>query len=302
MPTLYDELLAHKNNPNDKRVFGLVIQGGGMRGVYSCGAVTTLLGYGFGSTFEHVIGSSAGALNGAYFLSADKDASDIYTERLTNKNFVDLLRVNKIVDIDYLVDNVLRQQQPVNIHHLKSNASKLNIVVTNARNGRKEVLSTFAEINELYEEFRATAALPMLYDKEVKIKDKWYVDGGVADLIPVDVAHELGCTDIVVILTKQIASYSFDKKHSRLVKHLIKHFAKDKPQPLRLKLPTNEKLLKLNLRHLTHPFKNTRVYVLEPSDEEVLITLATIDKPKVAELAELGVKDMDRFLQKAIEI
>jgi hypothetical protein len=40
--------------------------------------------------------------------------------------------------------------------------------------------------------------------------------------------------------------------------------------------------------------------VLEPSNEEMLFSLLTIDKSKVAELAALGVKDMDTFLQKSI--
>ncbi|HEX4774044.1 MAG TPA: patatin-like phospholipase family protein [Candidatus Saccharimonadales bacterium] len=78
MPTLFDVLDAHRQNKKDKRSFGLVVQGGGMRGVYSCAALTTLLEYGFESTFEHVIGSSAGALNGAYFLSHDYSAANIY--------------------------------------------------------------------------------------------------------------------------------------------------------------------------------------------------------------------------------
>lgn len=300
MSSLLQILKTHKNNPNDKRIFGLVIQGGGMRAAYSCGAMVTLLEYGLTEVFEHVIGSSAGAMNGAYYLSADPDAAHIYTDEITNKNFVNLLRRDKKVDIDYIIDLVLKHKRPLDLDKLRKSYSKLHVVVTNAKNGRKEVLSDHADFVEIYEELRATAALPMLYDKTVQIKDRWYIDGGVSDLIPIDVAHELGCTDIVVVMTQQLANYRFNRRHTRLVKHLIRRFAKNQALSVRRILPTNERVLKINLRRIKHPFRATRVYLLEPSDASALISLSTIDKAKVEVLAKLGVTDMDVMLHKEL--
>ena len=300
MANLIQILESHKTDKNDRRVFGLVVQGGGMRAVYSCGAMVTLLQYGLTDVFEHVIGSSAGAMNGAYYLSADAEAASIYTEDLSNKNFVNLLRRDKKVDIDYLVDLVLKHKRPLNLDKLRNSRTKLHVVVTNAQNGRKEVLSDHADFVEIYEEFRATAALPMLYDKKVNIKDKWYIDGGVSDLIPVDVAHKLGCTDIVVVMTQCVSNYHFDRRHTRLVNHLIRRYAKNQPSAVRKILPTNEKVLKVNLNRIRHPLKKTRVYLLEPSDASSLISLSTIDKPKIELLAKLGVHDMDVLLHKEL--
>ena len=300
MANLLQILEAHKNNPNDGKTFGLVIQGGGMRASYSCGAMVTLLEYGLTDVFEHVIGSSAGAMNGAYFLSADASAAHIYTDEITNKNFVNLLRRDKRVDIDYIIDLVLKHKRPLNLEKLKRSRSKLHVVVTNARNGRKEVLSDHADFVEIYEELRATAALPLLYGKKIQIKDKYYIDGGVSDLIPLDVAHDLGCTDIVVIMTQQIVNYRFDRRHTRLVNHLIRRYARDEPASIRRILPTNERILKLNLRRLKHPFKSTRIYLIEPSDTTALIALSTIDKPKVEHLVKLGVTDMEVALHKVV--
>ena len=299
MTCLFDELTVHQNN-KDKKVFGLVVQGGGMRATYSAGALVTLIEYGFSGVFDHVIGSSAGGMNAAYFVSSDAETAHVYTDDLPNKNFINLLRRDKKVDIDYLVDLVLKHKRPINIENLLKSHSKLHIVVTNAQTGRKEVISNHHKFVEIYEEFRATAALPLLYDKKVAIGDKWYIDGGVADLLPIDIAIKLGCTDIVVIMTQVISSYRFDKQHTRLVKHLISRLAKNQSAAVRKVLPTNERLLKINLRRLTHPIKKTRFYILEPSNEEMLFSLLTIDKLKVAELAALGVKDMDAFLQKPI--
>lgn len=301
MTNLYDELSAHQLNKKDKRTFGLVLQGGGMRAAYSAGAIAPLVTYGFSNAFEHVIGSSAGAINGAYFIGSDAETLRTYTDDLTNKNFVNLLRRDKKVDIDYLVDLVMKHKRPVNIANLLKARTKLHVVMTDANNGKKVVLSDHHKFVDIYEEFRATAALPFLYDRPVLVGNRWYIDGGVSDLLPIDVAIKLGCTDIVVVMTQQIDNYHFGRKHQRLVKHLIKRFAKNQPLGVRNALPTNERLLQINLRRLRHPLRKIRFYVMEPSENDFLISLATIDKPKVEALAQLGVTDMDAFLFKPLE-
>jgi predicted patatin/cPLA2 family phospholipase len=210
MPTLYDVLIAHREITNDKRTFGLVIQGGGMRGAYSSAAIIPLIEYGFENTFEHVIGSSAGAINGAYFLSSDIETlRDTYTDDITNKQFVNLLRRDKKVDIDYLVDSIMFEKRPITIAKLLKSHSVLHVVMTDARSGKKVVLSDHHKFVDIYEELRATAALPLLYDKSVLVDGKWYIDGGVSDLLPIDIAIKLGCTDIVVVMTQQVILYGF---------------------------------------------------------------------------------------------
>jgi predicted patatin/cPLA2 family phospholipase len=301
MPNLYDELTVHRQNKNDKRIFGLVLQGGGMRGVYSAGAFAPLAAYGFQDTFEHVIGSSAGAINGAYLMGGMAESYKVYEDELTNKNFVNLARRDKKVDVDYAIDVALHQKNPVNIERLRRAHTTLHVVMTNARTGKKEVISDHHKFLEIYEELRATAALPFLYDKKIKIRDTEYIDGGVSDLLPVDVAVQLGCTDIMVVMTQQVSSFRFDRRHTRLVNHLIRRFAKKtSTAAVRKILPTNEKVLKANLRLLRHPAKKIRIYLLEPSDEQILVSLATTDKPKVAALATLGVRDMDAFLHQPL--
>ncbi|HEX7368186.1 MAG TPA: patatin family protein [Candidatus Saccharimonadales bacterium] len=298
MAQLLDILEAHRGNPGDTRVFGLVLQGGGMRAAYSAGAIAPLIGYGLADTFEHVIGSSAGAINGAYFIGADKNMFRTYTDDLTNKNFVNLARPGKVVDIDYLVDVVLKHKRPVDSERLRSAHSQLHTVLTDAHTGKKVVISDHNEFMEIYEEFRATAALPILYDKQVEIAGRYYIDGGVSDLVPVDVALKLGCTDIVVIMTRQVAEYTFDKRHSHLEKRLIHYFARHQTKAVQSILPTNEKRLAVNLQWLRHPGKHTRIYLLEPSDPETGVSIGSTNKSKIEALAQLGVRDMDAFLHR----
>lgn len=271
-----------------------------MRAAYSAGAIAPLIEYGFSDTFEHVIGASAGAINGAYFIAADPDTYKTYTDDLTNKKFVNLLRKDKKVDIDYLVDQVIKHKRPIDLDRLRTAHAQLHTVLTNATTGKRHILSDHTTFENIYEEFRATAALPILYDKPVTIDGKEYVDGGISDLLPVDIAIRLGCTDIVVIMTRRIDSYRFDRRHTRLTKRLIKKLAHNQSPRIRDQLPTNERVLRANLRRLAHPTINIHIYVVEPSDESCLISLATTDKPKVEALAALGIHDMDEYLQRTM--
>jgi predicted patatin/cPLA2 family phospholipase len=100
MSNLLSLLKAHENNPSDNRVFGLVLEGGGMRGVYSAAAAVPLMTYKVSDAFEHINGSSAGALNAAYMMADDLDSYLVYADDLTNKNFINLLPKDKKVDID----------------------------------------------------------------------------------------------------------------------------------------------------------------------------------------------------------
>ncbi|QQS18749.1 patatin family protein [Candidatus Saccharibacteria bacterium] len=295
MMTLYDVLKKHQENPKDKRLFGLVLQGGGMRAAYSAGAIVPLIEYSFASTFEHVIGSSAGAINGAYFLGGDIETYHTYTDDLTNKNFVNLLRQDKKVNIDYLVDLVLKHKRPVNIPNLLNSRSQLHVILTDAITGKKTIISDHHKFAQIYEEFRATAALPIFYDKKVTVEGRDYIDGGVADLIPIDIAVKLGCTDIVVVMTQRIENYHFDRRHDRLIKRIIKQLARKQPQAIQAILPTNEKLLQANLRFLRRPHRKVRLYILEPSNNSTLVQIYETDKPDVERLARLGITDMDEF-------
>jgi len=302
MPTLLDILEAHQKNKKDKRVFGLVLPGGGMRGVYTAGAATVLLHYGLQQAFDHVVGVSAGALNGAYFLSEDAETlSHTFQDDLTNKNFVNLLRKDKPIDIDYLIDMVMKHKRPYDIEKLKKQKTKLHIMLTDAKTGKSVIDSSHDTLEEIYEEFRATAALPFVYGKQIPIDGHYYIDGGVADNLPIDVAVKLGCTDIVVILTQQLSAYHFGKRHQRLMNQLVRRYARNYELLLRKKLLTDERLLQANLRVMQHPTKKVRFYILEPSDEEALVSLGSIDKPKVERLGKIGVADMDTFLHTEVK-
>src|ERR1700683_2757460 len=116
LSTLLNILENHRNK-YDRRKFGLVIQGGGMRTAYAVGAITSLIRHDLADTFQHVVGSSAGAVSVAAVVRQVQDPTGFIYD-VANKNFVNMLRSDKKVDIDYAIDVALKLKNPLNIQNL----------------------------------------------------------------------------------------------------------------------------------------------------------------------------------------
>lgn len=197
-----------------KDSIGLVVQGGGMRGVYSMGALAALEEMGFGQCFDHVVGSSAGALNSAYFITGQAHYGvETYLHYLTQRRrFVNPFRLNKIVDIDYLIDHIGKQIRPLNIHLLQSSRTTLHISLTECSDGQTRFVTNRMPDIDLWEAFRASAAMPILYNKSVKVGDGLYVDGSLRARVPIRRIVEHGCRYVVVIMTMP-PSHRITTKH-----------------------------------------------------------------------------------------
>ncbi|MGE3939737.1 MAG: patatin-like phospholipase family protein [Nitrospirales bacterium] len=195
---------------------GLVVQGGGMRGVYSMGALAALEEMGFSQSFDHVAGSSAGALNGAYFITGQASYGvETYIHHLTQKSFVNPLRLRKMVDIDWLVDHIGKQARPLHLQKLITARTTLHISLTGFTDGQTRYVTTREPGIDLWEAFRASAAMPILYNKSVKVGNDWYVDGSLRARVPIQRVVEHGCRYVVVILTMP-HSHRINSRHAWL--------------------------------------------------------------------------------------
>lgn len=173
-----------------------------MRGVYSMGALAALEEMGFGQCFDHVAGSSAGALNAAYFITGQASYGvETYIHYLTQRRFVNPFRFKKMVDIDFLVDHIGKQARPLHIHKLLSARTLLHIALTGFTDGHTCYVTSRTPGIDLWEALRASAAMPILYNKSVKVGDGHFVDGSLRARVPIQRVVEHGCRYVVVILT-----------------------------------------------------------------------------------------------------
>ena len=182
---------------------GLVVEGGGMRGVMSGGALLAMEELGLTEAFDEVYAESAGAINGSYFLAGQAAlGSRIYFEDIANHRFINPFRVRRILDLDFLVDDVMVRAKPLDAKRVVQSRSRLLVSLTNAADGGRRVVDVRESRDPLLRILKATAAIVPLYNRAVPLHDGWYVDGGIADPIPVRNAIANGCTHILVLLTR----------------------------------------------------------------------------------------------------
>lgn len=222
-----DILRTHGDLSRVETRLGLVVEGGGMRGVISGGSLIALEQLGLTSAFDEVYGESAGAINAAYFLASQAAfGGRIYVEDLTSVRFISPWRLNKILDMDFVVDHVMTHVKPLNAEAVLRSRSSLFVSVTNALDGTGRIVDVKKEQPPLLPLLKATAAITPLYNKAVLLEGVPYVDGGITDPIPVANAVKAGCTHILVLLTRP---YGFRSRASRgierrLLQILLRHW------------------------------------------------------------------------------
>ena len=272
-----------------------------MRGVYSMGALTALEDRGLRHAFGRVIGASAGAINGAYLLAGQAhDAVSVYVDLLSNRKFVNFWRIHRIVDMDFLVDQALRRGVPLDVETLLASPSTLEVVLTDADTAKPVVVTSRDRNLDLYEVFRATGALPGLYNKRVRVGEREYVDGGVVDAVPVVYAAETGATAVLAVLTR---SPGFRRKQEGwLYRQAASLLARGQSAAVRAVLGIEDSRFNAAMDILEGKVRlGTAVehWSVWPGDLDRLVGRTTFDKARLRACAEMGRADMESVLQSA---
>ncbi|USD51949.1 patatin family protein [Vibrio sp. SCSIO 43153] len=199
----------------------LVVEGGAMRGVFSCGILDHFIKQDF-SPFDSFWGVSAGASNLAAYLAKMPGRNlKIYLDYSLRKEFISptqLLRGGDIMDLDWMWDITLKELD-IDRDVLSADPRPFFLGVTRQDNGQPEYLTP--SIQMLAETMKASSALPIMYRNGVALDGVRYVDGGVADAIPVAEAIKRGATRIMVLRSRP-ASYRKSKpKLEKLTARLL---------------------------------------------------------------------------------
>lgn len=181
---------------------GLVLEGGGMRGLYTAGILDFFMEKNL--AFSSVYGVSAGCLNGANYMCGQIGRSlATFTDyngdpRYSGAKY--LAKTGNFFNVDFVYDEIPNKLNPVNYGAFKSNPAKFYAVISNIVSGKAEYHHcTDLEKDMLY--IRASASLPLL-SAPVEIDENKYLDGGICDSIPLarSMAHDNKKN--VVILTQ----------------------------------------------------------------------------------------------------
>ena len=195
----------------DKRT-GLVLEGGGMRGIFTVGVLDCFMDHGV--RFPYTVGVSAGASNGISYISGQRGRSRFSNiDLLKHYNYIGwrhFLRGRGYIDLDYIFYVYPERYYPFDYDAFFKAPERFEMVVSNCLTGQAEYLEEKRDRDRLLAVCKASRTLPVLcpitYVDGVPM-----VDGGVCDAIPVRHALEQGCDRLVLVLTRNKGYRKADK-------------------------------------------------------------------------------------------
>lgn len=182
---------------------GLVLEGGAMRGMFTCGVLDVFMEEGV--TFDGAIGVSAGATFGCNLKSKQIGRAIRYNLRFAKDprycSIRSLIKTGNIYNADFCYRELPDELDIFDRKTFRENPLEFHLVVTDIESGKPVYFKMndgeFAEL----EWMRASASMPLV-SKPVCIDGHKYLDGGISDSIPLRHFEEIGFDKNVVILTQ----------------------------------------------------------------------------------------------------
>lgn len=182
---------------------GLVLEGGGLRGVFTCGVLDCFMDNGI--RFPFTIGVSAGACNGLSYMSGQRGRARSSNIDLMEKHhyigFKYLITQGCIMDYKLLFEDFPEKIIPYKYDAYFSNPDRFVMVTTNCLTGKAEYFEEKSSPERVMSIVRASSSLPFV-SKITYVDGVPMLDGGIADSIPVQYALDQGYEKLVVILTR----------------------------------------------------------------------------------------------------
>ena len=264
---------------------GLVLEGGAMRGMYTAGVLDTFLDKDF--WVNGIISVSAGALFGVNYPSRQKERAIRYNKKfISDKRYISfksLVSTGNIVNKDFAFYEVPFKYDVFDNKTFKESDIDFYVAVTNLQTAQSEYVKLIDPLAQM-EVLRATSAMPYV-SRPVEIDGLPYLDGAIADSIPVEQMQKLGYDKIIVILTRTL-DYRKSKPMTWIAKWFYRrypHFADAVNQRYAMYNQQVENVIKLA--------EEGDIFVIRPS-VDLKIKRIEKDPNKLQAMYELGIKDM----------
>lgn len=182
---------------------GLILEGGGMRGVFTSGVLDNLMDRCI--RFPYTIGVSAGACNGISYMSEQRGRAKYCNIDLLEKyryiGLKHLLLKGNIMDFDLLFRRIPEELYPYDYEKYATQEGIFEMVTTSCKSGKPCYFNEKHDARRIIEIVRASSSLPFV-SPIAYVDGEPMVDGGVSDSIPLLRARELGYNNNIVVLTR----------------------------------------------------------------------------------------------------
>ena len=264
---------------------GLVLEGGGMKGIYTAGVLDFFLDKEI--EFSSCYGVSAGACHLCSYLSKQKKrAYRVGVNYLDNKKYCgpySLLTSGDLFGADMCYDLIPNYLDPYDYDTFNKYEGKAFAVATDIRTGKAE----YFPLKDMHKDLvavRASSSMPLV-SRNVKIDGGLYLDGGIADSIPIRKSMADGNQKNVVVLTKETGFRRQPASYLTLIKARYAAY----PRVYEL---MKERHINYNatLDDLENQQRNGKAFVIRPK-KAGKVGRVEKDKEKLKALSEEGYAD-----------
>ncbi|MBC8535575.1 patatin-like phospholipase family protein [Feifania hominis] len=182
---------------------GLVLEGGALRASFTSGVMDAF--WDNGILFPYVIGVSAGISNAYSYVNGQRGRNDeilkCYRADPRYLSYGNFLKRKCVMDLQFVFEEIPQKLLPYDYEALANYSGRIIAAITERESARAEYYDQ-RDCDAGFRLLQATCALPVAFPA-IEFQGKFYVDGGVADPIPIRRAIADGCTKNVVVMTKR---------------------------------------------------------------------------------------------------
>lgn len=203
----------------------LILEGGGMRGVFTVGVLDYFLERGL--RFPLTVGVSAGACNGLSFMSRQKGRAKCCNIDILEKyQYIGIkylfTKQRNIMNFDLMFNDIPERIYPYDYDAYRNNPDRFVIVTTDCNSGRACYFEEKNDKKRLMDITRASSSLPFV-TPIASVDGTPMLDGGIADSIPVEYARSRGFKKFVIVLTRN-SGYRKEEKNNPLCKFFYRKY------------------------------------------------------------------------------
>lgn len=272
---------------------GLVLEGGAFRGLFTAGVLDYLMERDI--QFQYAVGVSAGAGNQLNFISHQEGRTKAVIQADEENAFFgprQMRKSKKLLNLDRMFFEFPYNQYPYDFEKYENSEVEFEFVVTNCETGKAEYIKKCTNQMKMLTAAKASCSVPILCSP-VEIDGNFYLDGSVADSIPVQRAIDAGCDKVFVILTRRIDETPTNYGKMRFI---MRPYKKRYPELYEALMKRTE-VYQRQIELLNKLENEGRVFIVRPEMQS--ISKFETDKSKLDEFYQHGYEIMS---QKADEL
>lgn len=242
---------------------GLVLEGGAMRGMFSCGVCDVMLENGI--CFDGAVGTSAGAVFGCNYKSNQAGRAIRYnTEYCRDKRYLsaeNLIKTGNLYNKKFAYETLVNTLDPFDAKAFKSSKMEFYVTCTDVYTGKAVYHKCENGDACDLEWMRASAAMPM-FSEIVEVDGYKLLDGGIADSVPLRYFQRQGYDRNIVVLTQPLG---YVKEPMNLYMPVIRRALKKYPNTVEA-LKNRHIGYNLTTQYITDEERAGNVFVIRPPE------------------------------------